>query len=234
MTHRGQKAENVAQRIAQFACRACSLGHLPRTTFRIHRVPVKGLAGRHFPDKVHPHHTVALLRPLHHLFGRHHFRREAGLHGPAFTQMLGQSPRVDFPNARDSMTLQVIMQGFFRPPIARCLGQFLDDKTPHLRPPGLFIEHIDAVVANMRIRHGHDLSKVRGIGQHLLVSAHGRVEAHFSRHRGHGTKCLPAKNPPVFKCQNRRHDRTYLLSARAVARKSQRKVLPHPPRRRFK
>ena len=39
---------------------------------------------------------------------------------------------------------------------------------------------VDAVVADVRVGHGHDLARVRGVGQNLLVAGHRRVEDDFA------------------------------------------------------
>ena len=63
--------------------------------------------------------------------------------------------------------------------------------------PGLGVGPVHAVVADVRLRHDYDLAAVGGIGEDLLVAAHGGVEDHLSEARaaGHGT---PFVNRAVF------------------------------------
>ena len=91
-----------------------------------------------------------------------------------------QRARVDPLHAGDLPGSQIIFERDFRTPAARNFAQFLDDKSAHVRFTAFLIERICAVVSDQRVSHRHDLTAIRRIGQHLLVTGHRGVETNFA------------------------------------------------------
>ena len=61
-------------------------------------------------------------------------------------------------------------------PTALCARKLLNDKTTDLWETAFRICWIGSVVSDERIGHGHELAAVGGIGEHLLITAHGGIE----------------------------------------------------------
>src|SRR5262249_18743866 len=75
---------------------------------------------------------------------------------------------------------QIFIERHFGAPVARDLGQFLNDEPAHVRRLTLLVERVDAIVSDQGIRHRHDLPAIRRIGQHFLVTGHRGVEANLT------------------------------------------------------
>ena len=74
------------------------------------------------------------------------------------------------------MFLQIRVQADFGAPVGMDTGSLAYNEPGHARHRGLAVLGIDAVVADERIRHRHDLTGVRGIREDLLIPRHRRVE----------------------------------------------------------
>ena len=83
---------------------------------------------------------------------------------------------------------QIIIEGFFRAPIARKLAQLFNNETTHVRARTLLIGRVSSVVANEWIGHRDNLTTVGWVGQHLLITGHRGVEADFPHFRSARTK----------------------------------------------
>jgi hypothetical protein len=92
-------------------------------------------------------------------------------------------------------------------PVTRERAQLFNDEPPHLGRFTLDVEEVGSVISDEWIGHGHDLASVGGIGKHLLIAGHCRVEAYFACLRSRRTKRLAPKNRSVFKCQDCIHTR---------------------------
>ena len=106
--------------------------------------------------------------------------------------------RVDPFHAGDVPFSQIFVERHFGAPVAGDLGQFFDDESAHMRRVAFLIERIDAVISDQRIGHRHDLSAVRGIGQHLLIAGHGGVETNFTDARAGCAKRFALEISAVF------------------------------------
>ena len=84
-------------------------------------------------------------------------------------------------------------------PTAFNTRKLLDHKSVHLRNITLAILDTRTIVADQWISHGNDLASVGWISQHLLISAHGRVEANLTNGISRGTDREPGKDSSVFK-----------------------------------
>ena len=90
--------------------------------------------------------------------------------------MARQCPRVDIADSHDAVAAEVTLQGLATAPGAGRPRRFPDDEACHLRMGGLFVLVVGPVVADQRVGHGDQLTRVRRVRQHLLVAGHGGVE----------------------------------------------------------
>ena len=105
--------------------------------------------------------------------------------------------RVDLADAHDARLVQVAARA--RPTRAtttRGCDTSRTTKPGHLRTRRLDVLAVDAVVADVGVRHRDDLAGVGGIGQHLLVAAERGVEHHLAR-RLAAVGRTPAPRTPV-------------------------------------
>ena len=68
-----------------------------------------------------------------------------------------------------------------RAEIAVAATAFTDHEARKIRAGAFHIFGVDSVVADLRIRHGHDLTTVAGIGEDLLVTGHRGIKDDFAR-----------------------------------------------------
>ena len=128
-------------------------------------------------------------------------------HRAGVAQPACERTRIDTLYSGHSMLEEKIMKISLRAPVARERAQLFDDEPPHLRGFTLDVEQVGSVISDEWISHRHDLASVGGIGKHLLVAGHCRVEADFARLRSRRTKRFAPKNRSVFKCQDCIHTR---------------------------
>lgn len=74
------------------------------------------------------------------------------------------------------MLPEVVVQSTFGTPIRLHPTGFANDEPRHLRYRRFTILSVHPVVADQRIGHGHQLTRVRGIRENLLIPGHRRVE----------------------------------------------------------
>jgi hypothetical protein len=94
--------------------------------------------------------------------------------------MAGEAAGIDALDAEDVPFAEVVIEAAVRTPVAGLTAEFTDHEAAHVGLEAFIVFGIDAVVPDERVRHGHDLASVRGIGENLLVSGHGGIEAGFS------------------------------------------------------
>src|SRR4030095_9738253 len=94
--------------------------------------------------------------------------------------MSRERTRVDSFRAGDIPFPQILVERHFGAPVARDIGQFLDDESTHVRGPTFLVERVDPVVSDQWVRHRHDLPTIRRISQHFLVTGHRGVEANLT------------------------------------------------------
>ena len=146
--------------------------HVPPAAVRVVRVPVVLIGRGDHPHIIPAHPPLPRPRAVAGFLRREILRRETGFHRALFTKVPGQRPRVDALQTDDAVLGEIFRQTGLRAPTARKLAEFLDDESLDLRAGALAVRLVDAVVADERIRHRHDLPVVRRIGEHLLVTGH--------------------------------------------------------------
>src|SRR5262245_46865264 len=71
-----------------------------------------------------------------------------------------------------------------------------------MRPPRFDVLQIDAVIPDLGIGHGNNLTFVRGIRQDLLVAGHGSIETNLAAGLGASAKTTAAVNCSIFQSQD--------------------------------
>ena len=100
---------------------------------------------------------------------------------------------------------EVFGQRRLRAPTARQFAEFLDHEPADLRAGAFVVGLVDAVVADERIGHGHDLPVVRRIGEHFLVAGHGGVETHLADARAARAEGFALEHAAIFENQQSFH-----------------------------
>jgi hypothetical protein len=104
----------------------------------------------------------------------------AGQDAPGLSTMLaqdaGQSARINVGYRNDLVAQQIVIQGLLHAPIAGQQGQITYNQSRGMHLVRLDIIGIAAGVADVGIGQGHDLARVRRVGQDFLIAGHGRIE----------------------------------------------------------
>ena len=124
----------------------------------------------------------------------HPLDSDACPHRAGVAQSACERTSIDSLYSGNSMLKEKIMKISLRAPVTRQRAQLFNDEAAHLRHFTFDVEQVGPVISDEGISHRHDLASVGGIGKHLLVAGHGRVEADFARLRSRRTKRLATKN----------------------------------------
>ena len=135
----------------------------------------------------------------------------------------GEAPRVQIGQGDDPALAEITDEGPLRSPVRVAARQGPHDESCCVRPGRLFVEVCHPVVADVRGRHHDDLTRIRGIGENLLVSGHRGVEHHFACGHPLGAHTSAAKHGTVgshqqARCPNVRHRRASLEVTSCVIR----------------
>ena len=139
-------------------------------------VPGKGLRRHHFPHQIAADDVWTGLRLVHERGIVRVLGREHTGHRPADAQPPHQGAGVDAFHAQDLVLTQIGVEVAQGPEVARDPRELADNETFNLWPARFRVFGIGPVVADERIGHRDQLSPVRRIGQHLLVTGHARIE----------------------------------------------------------
>ena len=132
-------------------------------------------------------------------------RAEGAGHGAGLPDVASEAPGVDPGQGGHAVAHEERLESLGGPPIGGLVGEVAHHDPAAVRPQRLVVGRVGAVVADVRAREGDDLPRVRGVGDDLLVAAHGRVEDELpggDRHGGAGR--LPREHRAVRGDQQRR------------------------------
>ena len=101
--------------------------------------------------------------------------------------------------------LQPIAQARGRPPVAVEIKILANDKAGNLRFGRFNVVKIDTVVSDERIGHRHDLSRVRRVGEDLLVAGDTRIENNLAGNFSFGAEIFAGENCSVLECKLNDH-----------------------------
>ena len=96
-------------------------------------------------------------------------------------------------------------------PRARTPSGLVHGEARHLDAPALRVLVVDAVVPLMRRRHRHDLSRIGGVGQDLLITGHPRVEDRFPEGLSRRAEPGAAEGRAVLEREQRRATHRHLV-----------------------
>lgn len=128
--------------------------------------------------------------------GRHHPPQ-----GPYLADVAHQGARIDIPNDRDVVTIQIKLRGLRGAPVGRDWREFADDQGFDVRPRGLLILEVGSDVSDMWISEADDLARVTRIGENFLVSGNAGIENNFAAPASDGAGGPATKATTVFQCQ---------------------------------
>jgi hypothetical protein len=161
-------------------------------------IPDERLLVRDLLHVIHPDETRPGPGALDRLGVGTGLRGDEALERPAHAELLGQGARVDALDAGDAVLFEVLAERAIRAPVADDGREFPDDEPGDVRAPRFDIQVVDAVIADERVGHRHDLPLVGGIGQNLLVARHRSVKADFAAGGGRRAEARTVEHRTVF------------------------------------
>jgi hypothetical protein len=165
---------------------------------------------RHAPRQLLPGHRRKRAGLGDQLFGRSAVRRNDAAKRPNIAQMANERARIEIPNHRNAMALQIGVRRLARAPIRRQRRKFAHHQRFDVRLAGLFVVVIRADVADVRIRQRDDLPAITGIGEYFLVTRQAGVENNFAATTGASTRRAAAKDSAVFQRESRADCRDFV------------------------
>ncbi len=117
-------------------------------------------------------------------------------------QQAGELAGVDVGDGDSFLIDQVLRQCLGEAKVAGQLGQIFDDQACGMDFVGFDVLRVDAVVADVRVREGHDLLAIAGVGEDFLVAGHGGVEHHLTGGGACGSNRVAEKDCAVCKRQD--------------------------------
>ena len=114
-----------------------------------------------------------------HVVARLLAQRDRAAHRALGANVTRELARVDVRDDRHPRLRQPVGERARRSPVGRLERQLAHHHTGHARPVGFDVLGIDAVVADHRGRHHHDLPEIRRVGEDLLVARQVRGEDDF-------------------------------------------------------
>ena len=151
-----------------------------------------------------PHQILVIVAGHFGQLGRRRFRIGGGNqphHDAPFPQAAGDGPGVHPADARDALGLQVFVQGLVTLAVAGLVTMLPDYKPGDPYFGRLEVLGIDTVVAHKRISQGNQLTSIRRIGEHLLVTGHAGIEDHLAVALHPGAHGLAPVHRPVLQHQ---------------------------------
>jgi hypothetical protein len=115
-----------------------------------------------------------------------------------------QRARIDIPNRRNFVAIQIQLRGFRRAPVRRNLRELANDQRFNVRARRFFVIEICANISNVRISEANDLPGVAWVGENFLVSGEAGVKNDFSAAARNRAGRAAVKYAPVFERENRR------------------------------
>ena len=120
-------------------------------------------------------------------------------------QVVHNGSRVHLGENRDAATLKIIVGHLGGTPVGAHCGELARDQGLDIRPRGFRVAGGGAIVADMGIGEYDDLTRVRGVGEDLLVAGERGVEDDLAGSLNGRTECSTAKDAPIFERQNCLH-----------------------------
>jgi len=110
--------------------------------------------------------------------------------GPRIANAAHQRPGIDARNPRHVRLGEESIDAALGAPVAGLIEQFANHEAREKGAGRLLVLGVDPHVADLGIGHGHDLTRVGGVGDDLLVARHARIEDHLARAHAYGPEGL--------------------------------------------
>ena len=189
------------------------LTHLlrPRRNRDFHRAffPAIGFLTSHAAGELLPRHARQLFGFKNQLFRWRAIGGDYAAQRAYFADVAHQCARINVPNHRDFVTIQIELRALRRPPVRRNLREFPNDQRFDVGVPGLFILEIRADVADVRISQADNLARIAWIGENFLISGEAGIENDFAAAARDGAARAAVKDAPVFQRERRRSVRNF-------------------------
>ena len=166
-------------------------------------VPSIRLRARHPAGKLEARHLRQLLGLKNQLLRRSPVRRDHSPQSANVPDVAHQRARINVPNNRNFVTVQIKLSAFRRSPVGRDLREFADNQRLNVRPPRLFIFKVRADVADMRIREADNLPRIAWVGENFLITGEAGVENDFAAAARDSARGASVKEAPVFQREGR-------------------------------
>ena len=105
---------------------------------------------------------------------------ECPRHCAGVADVAGESTGVDPGDTGETMAAQIVVEMLLTSPVALAAGEIADDHAPAEGLRRLVVGGVHAVVADVGVGEGDDLTGVAGVGDDLLVAREHRVEHDFT------------------------------------------------------
>src|SRR5713101_1492862 len=129
--------------------------------------------------------------------GRHHTAQRA-----EFADVAYQRARVDIPDDRNLVAIEIELRGFRGAPVGADLRKLAHDQRFDVRPARLFVLEIGANISNVRVGEADNLPGVTGVGENFLISGEASVKNDFAAAAHDGAGRAAVKDAPVFQREN--------------------------------
>ena len=121
-----------------------------------------------------------------------------GLGRAAGAAVAGQGPRVHAAESHHPVESEVVLEAPMSAPGGGGRAQVVDDEACQRGSAALHVLGVHAIVSDVGEGHGHDLPRVAGVCEDLLVSHHGGGEDRLTKARATVAEPLSGENGPVF------------------------------------
>ena len=115
-----------------------------------------------------------------------------------FPDVPHQRSRVNVPNDRDFVPVQIELRCFRRAPVRRNLRKLAHDERFNVRSRRFLIVHVGADVADMRVRQAHNLARITRVGENFLITGETCIENDFAAAARDRARSSSVKYAPVF------------------------------------
>jgi hypothetical protein len=109
-----------------------------------------------------------------------------------------QRTRIDVPNHRDLVPIQIQLRGFRRSPVRCHLRKFAHHERLDVRPRRFLVVQVRADISDVRIRQADDLPRITWVGENFLISGEAGIKNDFAAAARDRAGRAAVKYAPVF------------------------------------
>lgn len=164
--------------------------------------PLDGLARGHLLRQIHTLQPGECPGLCHSLIGiTLRPRHDAAPLRPFVPENAGEFAGINAGDAHYVMGFQIVRQALARAPVADTNRHIAHHQPADMNATRLNILVIDADIANMGIGQRYDLTRIRGIGEDLLITGHRGIKNDFPNGAALCANRDAAENRAIFKSQ---------------------------------